>query len=97
LIVFCISRVKRRQSNSDDSDNFNQYETNKRFRGNRYHDEQVRKSVKERLGSRSDDSNSNESQPRHILDLDIGTNSGDDQIAREIAEKLYEKKDDLLR
>ena len=59
-------------------------------------------SLKKRLGTLSEDSNSNsndsyQNQPRYILDLNINVDSCNDHIAKEIAEKLCEKKDDLLR
>uniref|UniRef100_U5EMS7 Phosphorylated adapter RNA export protein n=1 Tax=Corethrella appendiculata TaxID=1370023 RepID=U5EMS7_9DIPT len=94
------NQLKRRQSNSSDSDSYC-----KRFRAsnntarNIHNRERKNKSVKLRLGSRSDDSNSNDScqlTPRYILDLNVPLDSENDDIATEIANKLCEEKNDLL-
>lgn len=60
-----------------------------------------RKNVRLRLGSqKSDDSSSNDSHqlngPRRILDLNITENSSNEDVARDLANKLYEEKDDLM-
>lgn len=83
----------------------NGHRSNKRFRmdcdggdgGARVH-------VRHRLGQRSnnDDSSSNDSagnqlHARAILDLNIKGDSSNCDVARELANKLYEEKDDLLR
>ncbi|XP_053696112.1 phosphorylated adapter RNA export protein isoform X2 [Sabethes cyaneus] len=91
--------LKRRQSNSDDSDGFGN-SGGKRFRSTSFGGNRERKSVKLRLGTRnSSDSNSNDSfqnAPRHILDLNV-TDDCDSQIfAAELANKLCEEKDDLM-
>lgn len=99
--------LKRRQSYSDDSDKGNNcssnfFETNnKRFRANSLNVKD-RKNVRQRLGHRnSEDSSSNDGTspmngPRCILDLTCGPDSTNDDVARDIANKLYEEKDDLM-
>lgn len=101
--------LKRRQSYSDDSDkgvNCSSssafFETkNKRFRANSL-SVKDRRNVRLRLGNRSDDSSSNDgagtmNSARCIVDLATTTNDSDEAVAREIANKLYEEKDDLMR
>lgn len=101
--------LKRRQSYSDDSDkgtncSSNFFESkNKRFRANSLNVKD-RKNVRLRLGPRgghSEDSSSNDGAsamngPRTILDLVCTAASAIEEVAREIANKLYEEKDDLL-
>lgn len=100
--------LKRRQSYSDDSDkgtncSSNFFETkNKRFRANSLNVKD-RKNVRLRLGNRenSDDSSSDDESsalngPRNILDLLCTGEHKADDLAREIANKLYEEKDELL-
>lgn len=98
--------LKRRQSYSDDSDKgvncsvSNFFETkNKRFRANSL-SVKDRRNVRLRLGNRSDDSSSNDGSTmntaRCILDLVSTAESSDDDVARDIANKLYEEKDDLM-
>lgn len=99
--------LKRRQSYSDDSDKgfscstSNTFESkNKRFRANSL-SVKDRKNVRLRIGNRSDDNSSNEgsgimNMKRCILDLSVTTESSNDEIAKEIANKLYEEKDDLM-
>uniref|UniRef100_A0A336LVY0 Phosphorylated adapter RNA export protein n=1 Tax=Culicoides sonorensis TaxID=179676 RepID=A0A336LVY0_CULSO len=104
-----ISGTKRRQSYSDDSDtsNLHQKQEMKRFRGKNHLTKQ-RISAKLRLGQRStstnagggDDScNSSDGMntiARHVLDLTVNPDSSNEEIAQDIAMKLYEEKDDLL-
>lgn len=99
--------LKRRQSYSDDSDKGANgpsalFETkNKRFRANSLNVKD-RKNVRLRLGKRgSEDSSSNDGVsamkgPRFILDLTCGIDATNEWIARDIANKLYEEKDDLM-
>lgn len=99
--------LKRRQSYSDDSDKgfscstSNTFESkNKRFRANSL-SVKDRKNVRLRIGNRSDDNSSNEgsgimNMKRCILDLSVTTESSNDEIAKELANKLYEEKDDLM-
>lgn len=93
--------LKRRQSNSDDSDG---YGGGKRFRsmsfgGNGGRDRE-KKSVKLRLGKRnSSDSNSNDSfqsAARHIVDLNVPVDCPNETFATELANKLCEEKDELM-
>lgn len=54
------------------------------------------------VGGGSEDSSSNDGTsamngPRNILDLTCTADSSNDDVARDIANKLYEEKDDLLR
>lgn len=91
--------LKRRQSNSDDSDG---YGGGKRFRSMSFGGTggRDRKSVKLRLGKRnSSDSNSNDSfqnAPRHILDLNVAEDCANEAFAAELANKLCEEKDELM-
>lgn len=95
--------LKRRQSNSDDSDGFG---GGKRFRSTSFGNAcsigsiRERKSAKLRLGKRnSSDSNSNDSfqnAPRHILDLNVALECDHGAFAAELANKLCEEKDDLM-
>lgn len=98
--------LKRRQSYSDDSDkgyngsSSNFFEAkNKRFRANSLNVKD-RRNVRLRLGNRSDDSSSNDGSTmktaRCILDLNVTADYSDEQVARDIANKLYEEKDDLM-
>ncbi|XP_055541747.1 phosphorylated adapter RNA export protein isoform X2 [Wyeomyia smithii] len=93
--------LKRRQSNSDDSDGFGG-SGGKRFRSTSFGSACIRerKSVKLRLGARnSSDSNSNDSfqnAPRHILDLNVAEDCDCQMFASELANKLCEEKDDLM-
>lgn len=95
--------MKRRLSNSDDSAD----SSGKRYKGtnpfsniNRFKNQQRKGSVKDRLGTRSDDSsNSNDgirSITRNILDLAVTEESTNEQVASDIAIKLCEEKDDLM-
>lgn len=101
--------LKRRQSYSDDSDkgvdcssSASFFETkNKRFRANSL-SVKDRRNVRLRLGNRSEDSSSNDgtgamNSARCILDLATTANDSDESVARDIANKLYEEKDDLMR
>lgn len=95
--------LKRRQSNSDDSDG---YGGGKRFRSMSFggNGGRERKSVKLRLGKRnSSDSNSNDSfqnaprfASRHILDLNVSEDCPNETFAAELANKLCEEKDELM-
>lgn len=99
--------LKRRQSYSDDSDKgfncstSNTFESkNKRFRANSL-SVKDRKNVRLRLGNRSDDSSSNDgasalNMSRCIVDLSVTADSSNDDVARDLANKLYEEKDDLM-
>lgn len=103
---------RRQSTNSDDSSNgksnFNcfaaqqqkstQQSKTKRFRTNSMNG---RKNVRLRLGAqKSDDSSSNDTHqlngPRHILDLNITEGTSNEDVARDLANKLYEEKDDLM-
>lgn len=102
--------LKRRQSYSDDSDKgfscstSNAFESkNKRFRANSLCSlmKRDRKNVRLRLGNRSDDSSGNEgsgamNMARNILDLTADASASNDEIAKDIANKLYEEKDTLM-
>lgn len=94
--------LKRRQSHNseEDTDYFASQTQNKRFRSNSS-GQSSRKNVRLRVGQRSgDDSSSNDSeilrQPRVILDLNITASSTHEDVARDLANKLYEEKDDLM-
>lgn len=98
--------LKRRQSYSDDSDKgfncstSNAFESrNKRFRANSL-SVKDRKNVRLRLGNRSEDTNEGTSDAmnmqRCILDLTVTGDSSDDEVAKDIANKLYEEKDELM-
>lgn len=101
--------MKRRQSNnSDDSVEKNRFEyggQSKRFRASSMgsglagrEGKRIRKNVRLRLGHKSEDSSSNDgfmNTPRLILDLN-NRESTDEDVARDIANKLYEEKDTLL-
>lgn len=97
--------MKRNRSNSDDSDSCGKrYKSSNPFSNiNRFKNKQRKGSVKDRLGTRSDDSsnsNSNDgvrSITRNILDLAVTESSTNEQVANDIANKLYEEKDDLMR
>lgn len=99
--------LKRRQSYSDDSDkglnssssNANESK-NKRFRANSL-SVKDRRNVRLRVGNPSDESSSNDgsaimNMARCISDLSVTMDSTNDEIARDIANKLYEEKDDLM-
>lgn len=105
-----ITGVKRRQSYSDDSDTSNlqnqqhqQQQDMKRFRGKNHLTKQ-RISAKLRLGPRvvaggEDSCNSSDgitTIARHVLDLSVSPACSNEEIAQDIAMKLYEEKDDLL-
>lgn len=83
------NRLKRRAGGGNYSDE-DYYQSSKRSR-------QERRSVKDRLGSRKSSSSSGDNAPRHILNLDVQEGASDEVVARDIANKLYEEKDDLLR
>uniref|UniRef100_A0A182JD89 Phosphorylated adapter RNA export protein n=1 Tax=Anopheles atroparvus TaxID=41427 RepID=A0A182JD89_ANOAO len=98
-------RLKRRQSNSDDSDGYSG--GGKRMRTAR-HDysgaggQERRVSVKERVGQRitSTDSNSDDSAqsaPRHIPDLNLEADCSNESFANELADKLCETHAELLQ
>lgn len=99
--------LKRRQSYSDDSDKgfncstSNAFESkNKRFRANSL-SVKDRKNVRLRLGNRSDDSSGNEgsgamNMARNILDLTVDATATNEEVAKDIADKLYEEKDTLM-
>lgn len=82
------NRLKRRAGGGNYSDE-DYYQSSKRSR-------QERRSVKDRLGSRKSSSSSGDNAPRHILNLDVQEGASDEVVARDIANKLYEEKDDLL-
>lgn len=99
-------RLKRRQSNSDDSDGYSG--GGKRMRTARHDynaeggDQERRVSVKERIGKRntSTDSNSDDSAqsaPRHIPDLNLEPDCSNEKFANELAEKLSETHTELLQ
>lgn len=101
-----ITGIKRRQSYSDDSDTNNlqnHQQDTKRFRVKSHLGKQ-RVSAKLRLGPKvsgvGDDScNSNDgitTVARHVLDLTVSSACSNEEIAQDIAMKLYEEKDDLL-
>lgn len=98
-------RLKRRQSNSDDSDGY--AGGGKRMRtSHSSYPEQVenrerRGSVKDRIGKRntSTDSNSDDcaqNAPRHIPDLNVEEDCTNEQFGIELAGKLHETHTDLL-
>lgn len=99
--------LKRRQSYSDDSDKgfncstSNAFESkNKRFRANSL-SVKDRKNVRLRLGNQSDDSSGNEgsgamNMARNILDLIVDATATNEEVAKDIADKLYEEKDTLM-
>ncbi|XP_063700175.1 phosphorylated adapter RNA export protein [Culicoides brevitarsis] len=97
-----ITGIKRRQSYSDDSDTSNrqqQYGDSKRFRAKNHAEKKI--SAKLRLGPRlSTEENSNDdgmpAVARHVLDLSVNAECTNEEIAQDIAMKLYEEKDDLL-
>ncbi|XP_052865504.1 phosphorylated adapter RNA export protein isoform X2 [Anopheles cruzii] len=97
------NRLKRRQSNSDDSDGYGC--GGKRMRTGRdgfpeANDQERRISAKQRIGKRnSTDTNSDDSgqsAPRHIPDLNLDDECSNEKFATELAEKLCEKQKDLL-
>lgn len=94
--------LKRRQSNSDDSDGFG---GGKRFRSTSFGGvgcgviREQRKNVKLRLGKRNSSDESQDSfqnAPRHILDLNVTDDCSEEMFAAELARKLCEEKDDLM-
>lgn len=94
--------LKRRQSNSDDSDGFG---GGKRFRSTSFGGvscgmmQAQRKSAKLRLGKRNSSDESQDSfqnAPRHILDLNVADGCTYEVFAAELARKLCEEKDDLM-
>uniref|UniRef100_A0A1Q3F935 Phosphorylated adapter RNA export protein n=1 Tax=Culex tarsalis TaxID=7177 RepID=A0A1Q3F935_CULTA len=94
--------LKRRQSNSDDSDGFG---GGKRFRSTSFGGvscgvmREQRKSAKLRLGKRNSSDESQDSfqnAPRHILDLNVADGCSYEVFAAELARKLCEEKDDLM-
>lgn len=98
--------LKRRQSYSDDSDKgfncstSNSFESrNKRFRANSL-SVKDRKNVRMRVGNRLDETNEGTSEAmnmqRSILDLMVTAESSNDDVARDISNKLYEEKDELM-
>ncbi|XP_058124098.1 phosphorylated adapter RNA export protein isoform X2 [Anopheles coustani] len=99
-------RLKRRQSNSDDSDGYSGGGKRMRTARHDYNTEGVdqarRVSVKERIGKRntSTDSNSDDSAqsaPRHIPDLNLEADCSNEKFAIELAEKLSETHTELLQ
>uniref|UniRef100_A0A182NU76 Phosphorylated adapter RNA export protein n=1 Tax=Anopheles dirus TaxID=7168 RepID=A0A182NU76_9DIPT len=97
-------RLKRRQSNSDDSDGYAGGGKRMRTTHNAYAeaDERERRgNVKERLGKRntSTDSNSDDSgqsAPRHIPDLDVKEDCSNEAFGMQLAEKLCETHAELM-
>lgn len=98
--------LKRRQSYSDDSDKgfscsaSNMFESrNKRFRANSL-SVKDRKNVRLRVGNRTEDINEGTSNAmnmqRCILDLTVTAECANDVVAKDIANKLYEEKDELM-
>uniref|UniRef100_A0A1Q3F8V3 Phosphorylated adapter RNA export protein n=1 Tax=Culex tarsalis TaxID=7177 RepID=A0A1Q3F8V3_CULTA len=98
--------LKRRQSNSDDSDGFG---GGKRFRSTSFGGvscgvmREQRKSAKLRLGKRNSSDESQDSfqnaprfASRHILDLNVADGCSYEVFAAELARKLCEEKDDLM-
>ncbi|XP_038112089.1 phosphorylated adapter RNA export protein isoform X1 [Culex quinquefasciatus] len=98
--------LKRRQSNSDDSDGFG---GGKRFRSTSFGGvscgvmREQRKSAKLRLGKRNSSDESQDSfqnaprfASRHILDLNVADGCTYEVFAAELARKLCEEKDDLM-
>lgn len=98
--------LKRRLSNSSDEET--SHPANKRGRQSVRNTtmEREKNSIKGRLGQRSSRSRRNNSstsgssdyssEPRHILDLKDISGRDPSDIAREMANKLYEEKDELL-
>lgn len=98
--------LKRRLSNSSDEETA--HPANKRGRQSARSTtmEREKNSIKGRLGQRSSRSRRNNSstsgssdyssEPRHILDLKDISGRDPSDIAREMANKLYEEKDELL-
>lgn len=89
--------LKRRQSYSDDSDkgvnSSSGFDTrNKRFRASSLSVKNARSHLTEDRGSKERGMN----EPRVILDLSLTAECTDDDVAKEIANKLYEEKDDLM-
>lgn len=92
--------TKRRQSCSDDSDTYNMQES-KKFKSKNNHSHPKRISAKLRLGKKYSDDSCNSSDginsvARHILDLSVNSEATNEEVAQDIALKLYEEKDDLL-
>lgn len=93
---------KRRQSTHSDSSceqqvtHFGQKSSNsKRFRANSMGS---KRNVRFRIGVKSDGSSSNDgvlNAPRTVLDLNV-LNGSNEELARDLANKLYEEKDDLM-
>ncbi|XP_030559991.1 phosphorylated adapter RNA export protein [Drosophila novamexicana] len=100
------NNLKRRLSNS--SDEGSSHPAHKRGRQSARPDmegQRERHPVKNRLGQRSrsrrghsstSGSSDNSSEPRHILDLNDTSGRDPSDVAREMANKLYEEKDELL-
>lgn len=86
-----VKSLKRRKS-PETEDYYLQNES-KRARGHNNHFNN-RRSVKERLGARKNSVCDN--SPRSILDLVITLENTDEEIAKDIANKLCEEKDNLL-
>lgn len=86
-----VKSLKRRKS--PETDNYYSQNDNKRSRG---HNNQFnnRRSVKDRLGARKNSFCDN--LPRSILDLVITLENTDEEIAKDIANKLCEEKDSLM-
>ncbi|XP_058062018.1 phosphorylated adapter RNA export protein isoform X2 [Anopheles bellator] len=97
------NRLKRTQSNSDDSDGYGCGGKRMRTERERFpeaSDQERRISAKQRIGKRnSTDTNSDDSgqsAPRHIPDLNVDDECSNEKFATELAEKLCEKQQDLL-
>lgn len=95
--------MKRQRSNSGDSDSYNKrYKSTNPFSNYNRFKQNRKGSVKDRLGSRSDDSSNGSSNDgvrgitRNILDLAVTESSTNEEVANDIANKLYEEKDDLM-
>lgn len=102
--------LKRRLSADEGSDNDQHQPQNKRLRSSSRGDNSrssssSKQSVHERLGKRrqyrrysstNSGSDTNSYEPRHIEDLDEIGDRDDVDVAREMALKLHEEKDDLL-
>ncbi|XP_049287084.1 phosphorylated adapter RNA export protein isoform X2 [Anopheles funestus] len=97
-------RLKRRQSNSDDSDGYAGGGKRMRTSHSSYPETEHRErrgSVKDRIGKRnnSTDSNSDDcanNAPRHIPDLNVEENCSNEMFGIELAGKLNENHTDLM-
>lgn len=92
--------LKRRQSYSDDSDkgfSCSSSETrHKRFRASSLRIDR-RPPFKLRMPEERERNDGNMSTPRVILDVNVSLEISDEDFARDLANKLFEEKDDLMR